>query len=811
MTEDIFKSAIQEDLSLVIKEKSKSESISNIVSENINIINLIEEKVSITTDEFDDEIFEISKLESEEMLDNSQSIIDKIENELLTNEEILEFKRYIHTLKGCVRMSGLNKAGNISHKIETILEYIIENNIDIKLFKNFFQEELEKIKFLLQNPTKILNKIEIDWLDSSVLQGKENIDVENDNNDNSENKTDVQMPLENKKNQAEEKKETKQFIKIPYKIIENTINNASAIRLLKNSLEDSILNNKKSLIELKDASLKLYKMVKEVELQAETQIQSTMDVKENKNDFDPLEFDRFTRLQELTRLINEVLSDIESSINVLEDNVKIQNNSINEQSISTNNLMNDLMQIRLVSVDKFSDRFYKVVRNTAKELNKKVNLEIIGEKLEIDKLLLDKIISPIEHILRNSIAHGIEEPQARTNLNKDQIGKITLEIKVEGNLTIIKITDDGAGINIKKVREIGVKKNLIDPNLEYSKDELINLIFHSGFSTADNISQVAGRGVGMDIVKSEILSVGGTIEIQTQENFGTTFKLKLPVDVATSQTILCSVSGKLLAIPNLLIESIGSLKHQDAIDAYKNKKITMNGSKCDFFYCGHLLGLENILKQPKINNHNAFIVIRYADKKMAVGFDKIIGDSEIIVKPMGYIYGKFFGILGGTILGDGSQALVINPIQILEHYKKNILPNYANNESNHEKIKVMVVDDSLTVRKASSKILERNNFHVILATDGEDAIEKLQEVSPDIILSDIEMPKMDGFELVKHIRNIEKLNNIPITMITSRTAEKHQNLAFQLGANAFLGKPYNEEELINTINMLLNKANKIPI
>ena len=194
-------------------------------------------------------------------------------------------------------------------------------------------------------------------------------------------------------------------------------------------------------------------MVKEVELQAETQIQSTMDVKENKNDFDPLEFDRFTRLQELTRLINEVLSDIESSINVLEDNVKIQNNSINEQSISTNNLMNDLMQIRLVSVDKFSDRFYKVVRNTAKELNKKVNLEIIGEKLEIDKLLLDKIISPIEHILRNSIAHGIEEPQARTNLNKDQIGKITLEIKVEGNLTIIKITDDGAGINIKKVRE----------------------------------------------------------------------------------------------------------------------------------------------------------------------------------------------------------------------------------------------------------------------------------------------------------------------------------------------------------------------
>ncbi len=802
MTEDIFKSAIQEDLSLVIKEKSKNNSISNIVADNINIVNLIEEKVSNTEDEFDQEIFEISKLESEEMLDNSQIILEKIDNDqVLEEEEIYEFKRYVHTLKGCVRMSGLNKAGNISHKIETILEYVIENNIDIKVFKSFFQEELEKIKFLIQNPTKKLNQIEIDWLDSTQINGQEENSEEKDKTINTN--SDI-SELEIKKEIAEVKKEVKQFIKIPYKIIENTINNASSIRLLRNSLEDSIINNKKSLFDLKEASLKLFKMVKEVELQAETQIQSTMDIKEKiESDFDPLEFDRFTRLQELTRLINEVLSDIEGSIGTLEENVKIQNNSINEQAISSNNLMNDLMQIRLVSVDKFSERFYKIVRNTSKELNKKVSLEIIGEKLEIDKLLLDKVISPIEHILRNSIAHGIELPENRLTLGKDSTGKIRLEIKLEGNLTIIKISDDGAGINLKKVKEIGIKKNLIDPNVEYSKEELINLIFQSGFSTADNVSQVAGRGVGMDVVKSEILSVGGTIEIQTEEGSGTTFKLKLPVDVATSQTILSSVCGKLIAIPNLLIESIGSLKQQDAIEAYKNKKINHNNNKCDFYYAGHLLGLESLKKSPKINSHNVYVIIKYADKKMALGFDKVIGDSEVIVKPMGFIYGKFFGILGGTILGDGRQALVINPIQILEHYKKNILTNNIEAEQATEKLKVLVVDDSLTVRKASSKILERNNFQVVLATDGENAIEQLQEFTPDIILSDIEMPKMDGFELVKHIRTIEKFNNVPITMITSRTAEKHQNMAFELGANAFLGKPYNEQELIDTINKLI--------
>ncbi len=801
MTEDIFKSAIQEDLSLVIKEKSKGHATSNILTDNINIINLIEEKVSNTEDEFDQEIFEISKLESEEMLDNSQIILEKIENEqVLEENEIYELKRYIHTLKGCVRMSGLNKAGNISHKIETILEHIIENDIDIKVFKGFFEEELEKIKFLIQNPTKKLSEKEIDWLDYTQISTQS----ENSEKESSVNINQKIGELEIKKEVAEVKKELKQFIKIPYKIIENTINNASSIRLLRNSLEDSVANNKKSLFELKDASLKLYKMVKEIELQAETQIQSTMDIKEKiDTNFDPLEFDRFTRLQELTRLINEVLSDIEGSIGTLEENIKIQNNSINEQAISSNNLMSDLMQIRLVSVDKFSDRFYKIVRNTSKELNKKVLLEIIGEKLEIDKLLLDKVISPIEHILRNSIAHGIEFPENRLNLGKDVTGKIKLEIKLEGNLTIIKISDDGAGINLKKVKEIGVKKNLINPNLEYSKEELINLIFQSGFSTADNVSQVSGRGVGMDVVKSEILSVGGTIEIHTEEGLGTTFKLKLPVDVATSQTILSSVCDKLIAIPNLLIESVGSLKQEEAIEAYKNKRINHNNNKCDFYYAGHLLGLESLKKSPKINSHNVYVIIKYADKKIALGFDKVIGDSEVIVKPMGFIYGKFFGILGGTILGDGRQALVINPIQILEHYKQNILTNNIETEQTTEKIKILVVDDSLTVRRASSKILERNNFQVVLATDGENAIEKLQEFTPDIILSDIEMPKMDGFELVKHIRTIEKFNNIPITMITSRTAEKHQNMAFELGANAFLGKPYNEQELIDTINKLI--------
>lgn len=798
---------------------------------------IFEDRPSLINDEIDDDIYEISKMESEEMLEKITPIIEKINEEGLSGEDRKEFKRYTHTLKGCVRMAGINRAGLVAHKMESLLDFIEVHKLNVFLVKGILEDELSKINFLLNNLHTSLNEEQLQWLDS--IYGKSSNNKIEESQDNikeeiynvsketqskqvilsSEIKKDIETlssPAEEPQQMPKTTEEAKQFIRVQSDIIDKILTDANAIRFTRSSLENSINQNHKSVSEIKMLTSKIHHMVKEIEIQAETQMLSShAQANEDEKDFDPLEFDRFTRMQELTRLMNEVVADIEQNIGGLDFINKVQDNSINEQSISINNLMTELMKIRLVTFDSISNRFYKIARNTSKELNKKINLEIIGEKTELDKILLDKIISPLEHILRNSIAHGIEQPDEREMNGKSAFGKIIMDLHIDGHYAIIKVSDDGAGINLEKVKSIGIKKNLIKSDKEYTKNDIINLIFHSGFSTADSVSQVAGRGVGMDVVKNEILSVGGSIEIDTEKNKGSTFTLKVPVNMATNQSILTNAQGKLIAIPNMLIAEISSIKKQDLLEAYKNKKIKLGEETYDFYYMGHMLGLLGDEDVPNLLSHNTIIKIQYTSSTIVVHFDEILGVHEILIKPFGRIYGKIPGLLGATILGDGTQGSVINPVQLANFYNKNISSHAETNQKEAIKVvrksKIMVVDDSLTVRMASSKMLDRNGFDIILGKDGKDGLEILQNTRdfdlPLIILSDIEMPNMDGFEFVKNLKLSDRLKHIPVIMITSRTAEKHKEHAFSLGASDYMGKPYNESELISKINSLSKNTN----
>lgn len=800
------------------KTLSSEELIQQFLLEHDFVTTIFEEKVSSVEDEIDLDVYEISKPEAEEMYEYIFPLLEKIDENGLSINESQELKRYLHTFKGSVRMAGANKLGMLAHRLESLLDYAETRKLNLFRLKPLLEKEMNKVSVLMKDPSQELDAAKLVWLDE-VVNKSAVAHVSLDVNANSEGTV---TTVENSKvetkteiKQTEQKKEQKQYIRILSNIVDSAINDAGEIRLSRTALEDTTLSTKRSIGELKVSASKLLKMVKEIEIQAESQIQARHDqIEEEGSNFDPLEFDRFTRLQELTRLMNEAVADIEETISSLDGTAKIQDNNINQQSIVTNNLLSQLMKVRLVPVESVSDRFYKIARNTAKELSKKVSLEIIGEKTEIDKLILDKIISPIEHLLRNSIAHGIEMPEDRTQQGKQQVGKVKLSIALDGNFTTIKINDDGAGINLEKVQQIGVKKGFLKEGLNYSKDEITNLIFQSGFSTADTISQVAGRGVGMDVVKNEIVALGGTIKIETEKNKGSTFTLTLPVEVATGQSMLCNVRDKLVAIPAMLIEDVDSIKEDALKRAYINKKIEINGVEYPFYYAGHLMGIVDSNVSPDMKTYNSIIRVKYVNESIVVHMDKLLTTTEILIKSPGKIYSKISGVLGVTVLGDGRQGVVLNPIQLLKHYEDNLKSIEIKIDSNKEsekanaRITVMVVDDSITVRRASSKVLERNNFNVILAKDGEDALEQLQIAIPDIILSDIEMPRMDGFEFVKNVRSVDKYSNIPIIMITSRTADKHQKHAFELGANDFLGKPYKEEELIEKIQNLLDKRNK---
>jgi chemosensory pili system protein ChpA (sensor histidine kinase/response regulator) len=775
--------------------------IVNFLNNHEYVKNIFEEKISTVEDEVDNDIFEISKVEAEEMLEKIDASIEKINENGLIQDELLDLKRNIHTLKGSVRMAGANKVGMLAHRLESLLDYVESRKINLFEVKPIVILEIEKIKFLMIRLGEVLKENELFWIDNLVIEQENKKEQEIEASVQNENKT---LPII--------KKEQQQYIRVLSDTINSMINNAGEIRLKRIGIEGVIESSEKTLKDLNLVTGKLLGMLKEIEIQAESQIQAhANELDQLSENFDPLEFDRFTRLQELTRFMNEAVIDIQDSVYNLENLNKLENNNVSQQAYLTNNLLDDLIKVRLIPFESISDRLYKIARNTAKELNKKVILELIGEKTEIDRFILDKVTSPIEHILRNCIAHGIEEPEIRENKGKLPIGKIKFETQLNGKFIEIKIEDDGAGINIEKIREIAIRKGLINQNVQYNKDQIIGLIFESGFSTAETVSQVAGRGVGMDVVKNEIGAIGGTIKIETEKDKGSTFILTIPSAISTEQAMLCEIMSKLVVIPTWLVEEILSIKQNEFTKIYANKNniAEIKNEKYPFYYLGHLLGLLDFNKEPEIKTYNSVIKVKYLNEIMLIHIDKIITTNEILMKPIGKIFEKIRGILGSTLLGNGKQGLVLNPILLKEHYKNHII-SIKEVENSQEKehsntTTIMIVDDSMTVRRAATKTLEKYNYNIITAKDGEDALEQLQIMVPNLILSDIEMPKMDGFDLLKNIRNIDKYKDIPVIMITSRTAEKHKNHALALGANGFLGKPYIEEELISEIERLIKK------
>lgn len=783
--------------SVVISKQN--DDLVNIYNDPI-VIDIFEEKISEITDEYEEEIFLIAKDEIEEKKQQIEEILDNTVSNVLDKEINTEIKRHLHTLKGNLRMAGLNKMGAIAHRLESLLDFAENRDLPLIILKPVLENELIKLKYLENNLTE-LSKEKSLWIDT--LENKNAI-TENINTIVSKETGVVEaQPIQLLK---QDDKHT-QNVKMTAKTLDDLFNDAGELRLSRITIEGTLANNKRHMGDMRAAAKKMSSLLRELEIQAETQIAAKKELEAEMGDgFDPLEFDRYTRLQELTRFMNEALADVEDGLVDLSMTQKIQENTVVQQAIVTNNILNSIMHVRLVSVDSINERLYRISRNTAKDLGKLVRLDIVGERTEIDRFVLEKMFDPLAHILRNCIAHGIESVETREQNNKEKVGAITLDIKQEGNFIVMTIKDDGAGIDLDKVKQKGLEKGLLKAGDNITDEDIVDLIYRSGFSTADSISQIAGRGVGMDVVKSEILSLGGNIKTTTKKGEGSTFRIVLPVSVATNQVLISTTLGKLIAIPAILVENVVSIKEEEMVLAYKTNKIKIGNNLFNLNYMGHLSGVLGHNKVPKLNPYNTVVVVAQGDDKVAVHLDRIETTEEILIKPVGPYFSKIKGLLGATLLGDGRQGLVVNPLLLREHYNEMLMSDSSKLESKVESvIRVMVVDDANTVRRTTEKILKKYGFEVVLAVDGANALEILQEIKPDIILSDIEMPVMNGFDFLKNLKVSETLNKIPIIMITSRTADKHRQMAFDLGCDGFLGKPYIEEELIENIYSLVKR------
>jgi chemosensory pili system protein ChpA (sensor histidine kinase/response regulator) len=613
------------------------------------------------------------------------------------------------------------------------------------------------------------------------------------------------------------------LVRVRADILDRLVNQAGEVSISRSKIETEVGSLRQSLSELTENVSRLRDQLREIEMQAESQIASRMAHSADR-EFDPLEFDRFTRLQELTRMMAESVNDVGSVHQNLSRSLDDAATDLSTQARLTRDLQQDLMRVRMVQFASISERLFRVTRQAAKEVDKRVNLDIRGSAVEIDRGVLEKMAGPFEHLLRNAIVHGIESREARRAAGKSEIGELLVEVRQEGNEVVIQFSDDGQGLSLERIRDKARRVGLLADDGKMSDEEAADLIFHPGFSTAEQITELAGRGIGMDVVRSEAAALGGRVSTWSEPGRGAHFTIRLPLTLAVTQVVLLSTGGKIYAVPSVLVEQVQQLKTQALTAAYNDGAVVWQGQRVPLWYLSTLLG--DLTASPVGQQYSPLLVLKSGNDRVAVHVDEIIGNREVVVKNIGPQLARMIGIAGATVLGSGDIVLILNPVPLAQRAAQENLraprliasdapdtlgavAEIAGREPSATKSGpvqglrmqniVMVVDDSLTVRRVTQRLLTREGYQVVVAKDGVDALEQLQAVTPDVMLVDIEMPRMDGFDLTRNVRNDERTRHIPIVMITSRTAAKHRNYALELGVNEYLGKPYQEELLLNLI------------
>ncbi|MBT8133591.1 MAG: response regulator, partial [Gammaproteobacteria bacterium] len=608
-------------------------------------------------------------------------------------------------------------------------------------------------------------------------------------------------------------KDSQEQVRVRSDLLNSLVNYAGEVNIYHARMGKQISDFGFNLSELTQTVVRLKEQLRKLEIETEIQIRSGYEQASEEFDenFDPLEMDQYSTMQQLTRSLGETAGDVESINDILKEITRDSETLLVQESRISTDLQEGLMRTRMVRFGGLSSRLRRIVRQISRELGKEVEVEIIGDSSEVDCTVLDRIIAPLEHMLRNAVAHGIELPEVRKSLGKNETGRIQISVDRQGTDVVIDVIDDGSGIDVDKVRAKAIKQGFISADSNLSDHDALQFILQSGISTADEVSQVAGRGVGMDVVDSEIKQLGGVLDIETQQGKGTTFHIRLPLTLAINQALLVSTIDDIFAIPLASIEGvvrITGLELQRFYDS-ENSHYEFNGIEYELKHLGGMLtgNQGDYSKQLQLF---PVLLVHVGDKHFALHVDDMLGRREIVVKPVGLQIGSVRGIAGATILADGRVVLILemSALVVADSLFKEHIPVVEEAEPVivDERKTIMVVDDSITIRKVTERMLSRYGIDVILAKDGVDATNQLQERMPDLMLLDIEMPRMDGFEVASFVRNDDRLKNLPIIMITSRTGSKHKDKAMEIGVNKYLGKPFQEDDLVSNINDILHTA-----
>lgn len=817
------------------------------------IFDKIELENELKNNKADKEILELFLEESDELIESIDTSIESWKEDQSNVESQDQIKRDLHTLKGGARLSELKVLGNASHEFET---FLIEAERNKTSFDNTFFNEIEsrhdlisQIQDFIKNAlsegvvsSENLEEVEAkvdnapeekklsdivddasneDQLDlNKVLEGsainqKADIDTEAIVAANKD-FLKMQQAQEESNKVAAKKSGPQEMMRVSADLLENMINLAGETSISRARVEKEVTDFSYVLEEMGMTIFRVQELLRRLNQETEEQILSRHEVSggDTYADFDPLEMDRYSQLHQLSRSMSESSVDMlelrDSMVNKIRDleTILLQQSRINSE------LQEGLMSSRLVPLSRLAPRLRRIVRQIGGELKKPAELEIINAEGELDRVVLERMVSPLEHMLRNAVDHGIEDPELRKENGKPETGKVTLALSREGADVVLTLSDDGGGIDVEKIKAKAIEKGLMQEGSELTDSEILQFIFSAGFSTATKVTQISGRGVGMDVVYSEIKQLGGTVSINSEINVGSTFVIRLPFTVSVNRALMVQVGEKSYAIPLSHIEGIvrvSPYELESYYDPENENSFTYAGQDYSLRYLGSMVLDSPAPRSIESEKPLPVLLIRGAEHSMAIHVDHVLGSREIVVKSVGVQLSTVNGISGATILGNGSVVIILDIASMirLEFAESHLVAEIEKEAEPVVEIKseptIMVVDDSVTVRKVTSRVLERNGYKVLLAKDGVDAITQLQEHTPDLMLLDIEMPRMDGFEVATQVRHDERLKDMPIIMITSRTGQKHRDRAMSIGVNEYLGKPFQEAGLLEAIQQFIKR------
>ncbi|WP_006786024.1 Hpt domain-containing protein [Thiorhodospira sibirica] len=821
----------------------------------------------------DQELVDIFLEEGVEILEKTEQILQAWSMDLGSRDIITDLQRQLHTLKGSSRMAGFTHIGTLSHSVETLMIAVSEGQRSPdKALLNVIHLAMDSLSAMLEQAQK-KQPIYPDTAMVVLLEGVRSgqaattthppagaspptIAVPGAHAPGKSEPVGETVATPDRGDTATKGANAQELVRVRSDVLDNLVNYAGEVNIYHSRLEQQITSFGFNLAEFAQTVLRLREQLRKLEMETESQIlfrhealppalgapspssaplnaghlpgsekpsetptappvaSSASVTQASKPTFDPLEMDRYSNIQQLSRALAESVSDLSSIQEILAEQVRDTETLLLQQSRISTDLQEGLMRTRMVQFGTLTTRLRRIVRQTSGELGKQAELFIDGEHSELDRSVLERMIAPLEHMLRNAISHGIEAPDIRAQRSKPPVGSVRLRVNREGSEVVIQVQDDGGGISVELVRAKAIKLGLLSPAEVLPDQEIMQFILESGFSTAQKVSQIAGRGVGMDVVNTEIKQLGGVMSIDTVLGQGTTFTIRLPFTLAINQALLVQAGEDIYAIALSSIEGIVRIR-TDELTAYyqsENPLYPYAGHRYEVKHLGALLGVS----QPRLLYPQAMfpmMLVRSGENRIALQVDSLLGSREVVVKPVGPQIGKVKGISGATILGDGRVILILDIPALVRmgsglrlDYRQALAP--ANSETSIEMAiqgTVMVVDDSITIRKVTSRMLKRHHYEVLTAKDGLDAVAQLQESLPDIILLDIEMPRMDGYELASHIRNDSRLRHLPIIMVTSRTGEKHRARALEIGVNRYLAKPYQEADLLQHVQTLLKE------